>query len=129
MVAIGATECSGDQTSPPSTRSRIVASLGRMARSRSCSLLKNLSVSGPQHMKLWCDEIAAWKYPNECWEQAEFGLRLGAKPQTVITTTPEANKADQGAGWKPGYRRHPRVDLRKQGESGSDIPERDYHEI
>jgi phage terminase large subunit-like protein len=40
-------------------------------------------------MKLWCDEIPGWKYPDACWEQAEFGLRLGAKPQTVITTTAE----------------------------------------
>jgi len=47
---------------------------------------------GPQHMKLWCDEIAGWQYPDTCWEQAEFGLRLGAKPQTVITTTPKPTK-------------------------------------
>jgi phage terminase large subunit-like protein len=47
---------------------------------------------GPQHMKLWCDEIAGWKYPDACWEQAEFGLRLGPKPQTVITTTPKPTK-------------------------------------
>jgi phage terminase large subunit-like protein len=47
---------------------------------------------GPQHMKLWCDEIAAWRNPDACWEQAEFGLRLGAKPQTVITTTPKPTK-------------------------------------
>ena len=47
---------------------------------------------GPQHMKLWCDEIAAWRNPDECWQQAEFGLRLGAKPQTVITTTPKPTK-------------------------------------
>jgi phage terminase large subunit-like protein len=43
-------------------------------------------------MKLWCDEIAGWQYPDTCWEQAEFGLRLGAKPQTVITTTPKPTK-------------------------------------
>jgi phage terminase large subunit-like protein len=51
---------------------------------------------GPQHMKLWCDEIAGWKYPDACWEQAEFGLRLGAKPQTVITTTPKPTKLIKG---------------------------------
>jgi phage terminase large subunit-like protein len=50
---------------------------------------------GPQHMKLWCDEIAGWQYPDACWEQAEFGLRLGAKPQTVITTTPKPTKLIQ----------------------------------
>ncbi len=47
---------------------------------------------GPQHMKLWTDELAAWKYPDEAWEQIEFGLRLGRKPQTVITTTPKPTK-------------------------------------
>jgi len=46
-------------------------------------------------MKLWCDEIAGWQYPDACWEQAEFGLRLGAKPQTVITTTPKPTKLIQ----------------------------------
>jgi phage terminase large subunit-like protein len=32
---------------------------------------------GKQHMKLWADELAAWRYP-EAWDQAVFGLRLGA---------------------------------------------------
>lgn len=42
---------------------------------------------GKQHMKLWGDELAAWRYP-EAWDQAKLGLRLGRKPQAVITTTP-----------------------------------------
>lgn len=42
---------------------------------------------GPQHQALWCDEIAAWRY-SEAWDMALFGLRLGAHPQAVITTTP-----------------------------------------
>ena len=42
---------------------------------------------GKQHEKLWCDELAAWRYPD-AWDQAAFGLRLGDKPQTVITTRP-----------------------------------------
>jgi len=46
------------------------------------------SLRGPQHMKVWCDEVAAWKYPDDVWEQLEFGLRLGDMPQTIITTTP-----------------------------------------
>lgn len=40
-----------------------------------------------QHEKLWCDEIAAWQYP-ETWDQAQFGLRLGSMPQAVVTSTP-----------------------------------------
>lgn len=42
---------------------------------------------GKQHEKLWCDELAAWRYA-EAWDQAKFGLRLGMKPQAVVTTTP-----------------------------------------
>ncbi|MBB4198584.1 ATP-binding protein [Rhodoblastus sphagnicola] len=46
---------------------------------------------GKQHQKLWCDEIAAWRYP-EAWDQAVFGLRLGKKPQAILTTTPRPTK-------------------------------------
>jgi len=47
---------------------------------------------GKQHMKLWCDELAAWRYPD-AFDQALLGLRLGDKPQAVITTTPRPIKA------------------------------------
>jgi phage terminase large subunit-like protein len=47
---------------------------------------------GPQCYKAWCDEIAAWRYPSEVWEQLEFGLRLGSNPQVVVTTTPKPIK-------------------------------------
>ncbi len=46
---------------------------------------------GKQHMKLWCDELAAWRYP-ETFDQALLGLRLGDAPQAVITTTPRPTK-------------------------------------
>jgi phage terminase large subunit-like protein len=46
---------------------------------------------GKQHMKLWADELAAWRYP-EAWDQAVFGLRLGDRPQAIITTTPRPTK-------------------------------------
>jgi phage terminase large subunit-like protein len=42
---------------------------------------------GKQHEKLWADELASWRNP-ESWDQAMFGLRLGANPQSVVTTTP-----------------------------------------
>ena len=38
-------------------------------------------------MKLWCDELAAWREPD-AFDQALFGLRLGDRPQAVVTTTP-----------------------------------------
>jgi phage terminase large subunit-like protein len=43
---------------------------------------------GPQHDGAWCDELAAWRYP-EAWDMLMFGLRLGANPQCAITTTPK----------------------------------------
>lgn len=59
---------------------------------------------GPQHDKLWCDELAGWPNPvgpvrdakegdrslvRRVWDMAMFGLRLGDNPQVVITTTPK----------------------------------------
>ena len=46
---------------------------------------------GKQHMKLWLDELAAWRDPD-AFDQAILGLRLGDKPQAVITTTPRPTK-------------------------------------
>lgn len=43
---------------------------------------------GPQHDAAFCDELAKWRYARETWDQLQFGLRLGAKPRQVITTTP-----------------------------------------
>jgi phage terminase large subunit-like protein len=43
---------------------------------------------GPQHHFAWCDEIAKWKYMQATWDQVQMGLRLGDKPQQVVTTTP-----------------------------------------
>lgn len=44
---------------------------------------------GPQHDAAWADELAAWKYVQETWDQLQFGLRLGDNPQACITTTPK----------------------------------------
>lgn len=46
---------------------------------------------GPQHDFAWCDELAAWRYP-EAWDMLMFGLRLGADPRAVVTTTPRPTK-------------------------------------
>lgn len=42
---------------------------------------------GVQFHRAWCDELAAWQYPD-AFDQLMFGLRLGKNPQCVITTTP-----------------------------------------
>ena len=46
---------------------------------------------GPQHDFAWCDELAAWRYP-EAWDMLMFGLRLGMNPQCIVTTTPKPKK-------------------------------------
>lgn len=46
---------------------------------------------GPQFHRAWCDELAAWRYP-EAFDQLMFGLRLGDNPQCIITTTPKPTK-------------------------------------
>ena len=50
---------------------------------------------GPQFHRAWCDELAAWRYP-ETFDQLLFGLRLGDKPQCVITTTPKPTEIVTG---------------------------------
>src|SRR5271168_2921055 len=46
---------------------------------------------GKQHMKLWADEIASWRHAD-AFDQAMLGLRLGGKPQAVLTTTPRPTR-------------------------------------
>lgn len=46
---------------------------------------------GPQHDAAWADEIAAWRYPA-AWDMMMLGLRLGADPRVVATTTPKPVK-------------------------------------
>ncbi|HTT78944.1 MAG TPA: terminase family protein [Stellaceae bacterium] len=46
---------------------------------------------GPQHDLAWCDELAAWRYPA-AWDMLLFGLRFGADPRVVVTTTPRPIK-------------------------------------
>ncbi len=43
---------------------------------------------GPQFDSAWCDELGAWKYPQETWDNLQFALRLGDDPRCVVTTTP-----------------------------------------
>lgn len=43
---------------------------------------------GPQHHRVWAEELAAWAYPEEAWSNMIFGLRLGKRPRCMWTTTP-----------------------------------------
>lgn len=46
------------------------------------------SLRGPQFHFAWADEIAKWSKPQAVWDMLQFALRLGDKPQAVVTTTP-----------------------------------------
>lgn len=47
---------------------------------------------GPQHHRVWADEIAAWENALETYNMMKFGLRLGRWPQFLWTSTPKPNK-------------------------------------
>lgn len=46
---------------------------------------------GPQCCAFWADELAAWRFVEEAWDNLLFGFRLG-RPRGVITTTPKPIK-------------------------------------
>jgi predicted phage terminase large subunit-like protein len=59
------------------------------------SLIKGIPASeperfrGPQFHGAWLDELAAWDYLQEAWDQIMFGVRLGNKTRILATTTPK----------------------------------------
>lgn len=44
---------------------------------------------GPQCEAFWADELAAWRFGQDAWDNLLFGFRLGNDPRGVITTTPK----------------------------------------
>jgi phage terminase large subunit-like protein len=47
---------------------------------------------GPQFDLAWADELGAWNEPQQTWDMLQFGLRLGARPRWLVTTTPRPVK-------------------------------------
>jgi phage terminase large subunit-like protein len=76
----------GRPTYEPSKRHRLTWANGATCHGYSAEEPDRLR--GPQHEKLWCDELAAWQYAQETWDMAMFGLRLGNSPQAMVSTTP-----------------------------------------
>ena len=68
----------------PSKR-RITWPSGAVASTFSASEPERLR--GPQCGLMWADEVGAWRY-KEAWDQAMLGLRIGKRPQVVVTSTP-----------------------------------------
>jgi len=62
---------------------------GTVSTIRGFTAEKPERLRGPQHTRGWFDELAAWQYDEETWDMAMMGLRLGADPQVLWTTTPK----------------------------------------
>ncbi|MGK9050200.1 terminase family protein [Neorhizobium petrolearium] len=68
------------------SRRRLVWSNGAVAQIFSSEDPEALR--GPQFHFAWCDELAKWKHAEETFDMLQFGLRLGADPRQLVTTTP-----------------------------------------
>jgi phage terminase large subunit-like protein len=51
------------------------------------------SLRGPQHHLAWCDELAKWRHAEAAWDMLALGLRCGAAPRALVTTTPRGGCA------------------------------------
>lgn len=45
--------------------------------------------SGGNRCAIWAEELAAWRYLDQTWDQMRFGLRSGPRPHWVASTTPK----------------------------------------
>lgn len=43
---------------------------------------------GPEHHAAWCDELAKWRRGDAAWDNLMMGMRRGAYPHVLVTTTP-----------------------------------------
>ncbi|MEO1198091.1 MAG: terminase family protein [Pseudomonadota bacterium] len=68
------------------TRARLVWPNGLTAQAFSAEDPEALR--GPQFAAAWCDEVGKWRRAEAVWDMLQFGLRLGARPRQVVTTTP-----------------------------------------
>jgi predicted phage terminase large subunit-like protein len=59
------------------------------------SLIKGIPASEPERFRggqwhgAWCDELAAWDYLQDAWDQIMFSVRLGKQTRILATTTPK----------------------------------------
>ena len=109
-------------TSGSLSRRRPSAGMAKRAVSALFSAEEPDRLRGSSSTKLWCDELAAWRQPD-AFDQAMLGLRLGDKPQAVITTTPRPEQNHQNP-LPARHNRHPRLDLDNKATSGRAFLER-----
>lgn len=63
--------------------------------------VERFRAGGNRHIDWW-EELAACRYLDEAWDQAEFGLRLGEHPHSIASTTPRNRKKLRELLAKPG---------------------------
>ncbi len=80
-------QCYADGTPKSYNRTTSEITLYNGAKIMGFSASEPDRLRGSQYHRAWCDELAAWRYPD-AYDQLLFGLRLGENPQVVITTTP-----------------------------------------
>lgn len=68
------------------SRRRLVWENGAVAQAFSAEEADSLR--GPQFGAAWCDEIAKWRDAEAAFDMLQFGLRLGSRPRSLVTTTP-----------------------------------------
>ncbi len=76
----------GERPRWESSRRRLIWPSGAVAHAFSAEEPDQLR--GPQFDFAWCDELAKWRRAEQAFDMLQFGLRLGAQPRQVITTTP-----------------------------------------
>ena len=58
------------------------------------SFIKGIPASEPDRFRggqwhgAWLDELAAWDYIQDSWDQIQFAVRLGKHTRIIVTTTP-----------------------------------------
>lgn len=93
----GLIACAPEEDRPiyESSKRRVVWPNGSQAHAYSAEVPDQLR--GPQHGYAWADEPAAWTDAklgdvlDTAWNNLMLGLRLGAAPRCVFTTTPKPN--------------------------------------
>lgn len=45
--------------------------------------------AGGNRCLVWMEELAAWRYLQDCWDHIKFGLRVGPHPRWIASTTPK----------------------------------------
>jgi len=79
----------GDRPRYEPSKRRVTFHNGAMATAFSADEPDRLR--GPNHDLAWCDELAAWRYPD-AWDMLIFGLRIGDHPRALVTTTPRPTR-------------------------------------